>query len=196
MAEPKPAKKTSPPPPAPSRPTTGGDDRNRAPHERFWEAGQALYQALQQGQQDAQSRFAADIRDQQQRLWRAQLDAQRRADELMADYWNAVNRAKAEDLPRVNQEATRRYQDGLADLQRDFQKEWEGLSQDYQKSLQDLQDALQGVRVTAFNRYKQDCRRAWSEIDANALTCESLAVIGQALTAGAAAVGGGAPGVC
>ncbi len=189
MAEPKPAKKTSPPP-APSRPTTGAADANKAPHERFWEAGQALCQALQQGQQDAQSRFAADIRDQQQRLWRAQLDAQRRSDELMADYWNVVNRAKAEDLPRVNQEATRRYQDGLADLQKDFQKEWEDLSQDYQKSLQELQDALQGARVLAFNRYKQACGRAWSQIDANTLTCESLAMISQSLYAGAAAVGG------
>jgi hypothetical protein len=188
MAEAKP-KKTDPAP-APSRPTTGAADANKAPHEWFWEAGQALCQALQQGQQDAQNRFAGDIRDQQQRLWRAQLDAQRRSDELLSDYWNAVNRAKAEDLPKVNQEASRRYQDGLWDLQKDFQQVWEDLSQDYQKSAQALQDALQGVRVTAFNRYKQACRRAWSEIDANNLTCESLAMISQSLYAGAAAVGG------
>lgn len=43
MAETKPAKKTEAPP---AQPTTATGDRNRAPHERFWEAGQALYQSL------------------------------------------------------------------------------------------------------------------------------------------------------
>jgi hypothetical protein len=195
MADPKPAKKTDAPPatpPAapPARPTTGAADRNRAPHERFWEAGQTLYQGLQQNQEEAQNRFTGNVRDQQQRLWKAQLDARRRSDELLNDYWNTVNRASAEDLQKVNQDATRRYQEGLLDIQGDLRKEWEDVNQDYQKSLADLQDTIQEARVKAFNAYKNACRRAWSEIDANALTCESLAAIGQSLFAGANAVGG------
>lgn len=192
MADQKPAKKTeAPPTTSPAQPTTATGDRNRAPHERFWEAGQALYQSLQQGQEEAQNRFAAAVRDQQQRLWKVQLDAGRRSDELLNEYWGTVGRATGStDFQRINQEATRRYQDGLWDVQTGLRKEWDGLSQEYQRALQDLQDALQGVRVTAFNAYKNACRRAWSEIDANALTCESLATIGQSLSAGAAAVGG------
>jgi hypothetical protein len=191
MADPKPAKKSDAPAAQPEQASRPAQplEAAKAPHERFWEAGQSLNQALQKGQEEAQNRFAAAYRDQQQRLWKAQLDARRRADEVLHDYWSALSRASGEDARQVYHEASQRYQDALWEIQSDLRKEWEAAASNHQKLLADLQEAIQAARITAFNAYKHACRRAWSEIDPNILTCESLSAIGQSLFAGAAAVG-------
>lgn len=186
MPDAKAAKKTSPPD-VEARPEA---ETGRAPHELFWEAGQRLFQALQKGGEEARNRFAAACQEQQQHLWDVQSEARKRAEDLRHEYWTALNRATGEDRNRVYQEATQRYHDGLWEIQASIRKEWETAAADYQKILASLQEGVDGARLTAFNGYKHACQRAWSGIDPNTLTCESLATIGQSLQMAAHFVGG------
>ena len=192
MPDPKSAKKASPPD-VEARPETGARreaEIRREPHELFWEAGQRLFQALQRGGEEARNGLAAAYREQQQHLSEVHSDSHRRAEELRHEYWSALNRATGDDRNRVWQEATQKYHDGLWEVQSNVRKEWETAAANYQQTLRNLQESFDGTRLTAFNGYKQACQRAWSEIDPNTLTCESLATIGYSLLASSQLVGG------
>ncbi len=195
MPDAKAAKKTTTPPPETEAPPVAEarpekDEPARAPHELFWEAGQRLYQALQSGGEEARNRLASSYQEQWQHLCDVQGESQKRAEELRLEYWTALTQATGEDRNRIYQEATQKYQEGLWEIQTNTRKEWETAAANYQGALTSLQEGFQGTRITAFNAYKQACQRAWSEIDPNTLTCESLATIGQSLLMGARFIGG------
>jgi hypothetical protein len=169
--------------------TEAATEAGKAPHERFWAAGQLLYQSLQKSDAEARSQLASAFQQQQQNLWQAQLGAQKRAAELRQDYWRTFQQAAGEDRQRVYQEATQRYLGALEEVQADHRKEWEGASAGHQRFVTNLHDVFQTSRLVAFSNYKQACKQAWSELDPDALTCESLASIGQSLLMAAQLMG-------
>jgi hypothetical protein len=192
MPDARPAKKTSPPD-VEAPPRTGGSsdaEARMAPHELFWEAGQRLFQALQRGGEEARNKLASAWQEQQQHLWDVHSEAHKRAEDLRHEYWSALNQATGEDRARAWQEATQRYHDGLWEIQSSLRKEWETAAANFQGTFRSLAEGFEGTRLTAFNGYKHACQRAWSEIDPNTLTCESLATIGHSLLASAHVVGG------
>jgi hypothetical protein len=187
MAQTKTAKKTHAPSPSPSPDLPADPSRavetvmKREPHELFCEDGQRLSQALQKGDEKARNGMASAYQGHQQNLWKVQLEAQKRADELRHEYWSALQQATGEDSPRVYQEATQRYLDALGEVQAETQKEWEAAGERYQQDLMNLQVIFQMSRLTAFGEYKRACQKTWCDLDPNALSCESLASIGQSL---------------
>lgn len=204
MAQTRTAKKTNNPSPSPDLPTDPAPDSNsapdpvpareaevkREPHELFWEEGQRLYQALQKGDEEARNGMVSAYQGQQQNLCRMQLDSQKRVDELCHEYWSTLQQATGDDSLRVYQEATQKYQDALGEVQSETRKEWEATDAKYQKDLTNLQVIFQMSRLIAFGEYKRACQKTWADLDPNALSCESLASIGQSLLMGAQFMGG------
>jgi leucyl aminopeptidase (aminopeptidase T) len=170
-------------------PEAAGEER-RAPHERLWEAGQCLYQALQASDADARDQLAAAAQEQQQNLWQVQLAAQKRAEELRQDYWNTLQQATGEDRQRIYQEATQKYWEALQEVQENTRQGWENAGANQQRFVTKLQEVFQMNRLLAFRDYKQACKEVWSELDPDTLSCESLATIGQSLLMSAQFMGG------
>lgn len=171
-------------------PDTALIETKTAPHERFWQAGQTLFQALQRCDEEARDRLASAWQEQQQSLWKLQLDAQRRAEELRLEYGSALRDATGDDAGRVYEEATRKYQDALAEIQAKSWKEWEAAGAGHQRFLANLQAVIHTSRLAAFRDYKHACRQIWSEADPDTLSCEDIATIGQSLMLGAQLMGG------
>lgn len=149
----------------------------KEPHELFWEAGQRFYQALQKQDEETRDKLASAQQRLQQALWEAQLDAQKRAEELRHE-WEA------------SPEAVQRYLDGVGEVQAKAQQEWEAANAGYQKAAAKLQEAFQLSRLMVFRDYKHACQKAWARLDPDALSCESLATIGQSFLIGAQLMGG------
>jgi hypothetical protein len=165
-------------------------EAKREPHELFWEDGQRLYQALQKGDEEARTGLASASQGQQQNFCKAQREAQKRVEELYQEYWSTLQQATGDDSLRVYQEATQKYLDALGEVQAGVQKEWEDAVTGYQKDFTNLQVIFQMSRLIAFGDYKRACQKTWAELDPNALSCESLASIGQSLLMGAQLMGG------
>jgi hypothetical protein len=190
MPNPKPAKKTKPPQVLASATVEASPATTKPPHEPFWEAGRRLFLALHNGGEEARKKLASAHGEQQQHLWDVQNEGHKRAEELRREYCSALNRATGEDRNRLCQEAAQKYHDGLQEIHTNVRKEWETAVANYQETLTSLLEGIEAIRLNSFNGYKADCQKAWSKIDPDTLTSESLATIGQSLLVSARFMGG------